>query len=309
MTAAPPDVRALLARHLPGREARSLVPAGQGLDNIAYEIDGELIVRCAREPDPEATRAEVAVLAAVAPISPLPVPEVVFSDPEAGVIAYRRLPGRPLHRHPVADPRRLAEPLGAFLGALHAVPPAPLGELVPLDRYPLADLREEAAQEYEAVAAQVPPEHRRLVEDFLAADPPADPLADPPVDPPVDPLAESPEQAAAGTAGARLCHNDLGAEHLLADPGTGTLTGVIDWTDAALTDPARDFARVYRDLGPEVYELTLAHYDGRLDDAATGRVRFLARCALIEDLAHGLGPGPRHYADAALAHLVRTFTG
>ncbi|MFG3442356.1 phosphotransferase family protein [Nonomuraea sp. NPDC047897] len=290
MTPVPPDVRALLARHLPGREARSVVPVGQGLDNVAYEVDGELIVRCAKEPDPEATAAEVAVLAAVAPISPLPVPEVVFSDPAAGVIAYRRLPGRPLNRHPVADPRRLAGPLAAFLGALHAVPPGPLGELVPLDRYPLADLREEAAQAYEAVAAHVPSGHRRLVEDFLAADPPADPLA------------ESP-------AGARLCHTDLGAEHLLADPVTGTLTGVLDWTDAALTDPAHDFARIHRDLGPEVYELTLARYDGRLDDAVTDRVRFLARCALLEDLAHGLGPGPRRYADAALAHLARTFTG
>ncbi|WP_101788841.1 phosphotransferase family protein [Nonomuraea indica] len=301
MTHASPDVRALLARHLPGREVRSVAAIGQGLDNVAYEVDGELIVRCAKEPDPAATEAEVAVLAAVAPISPLPVPEVVFSDPAAGVIAYRRLPGRPLHRHPVADPRRLAEPLGAFLTALHAVPPAPLGELVPLDRYPLADLREEAAREYESVAAHVPPEHRRLVEDFLAAGPPADPFA--------EPRGEGPEEAPAVTAGARLCHNDLGAEHLLADPGTGRLTGVVDWTDAALTDPARDFARLYRDLGPEVYELTLARYAGRLDDAVTDRVRFLARCALIEDLAHGLGPGPRPYADAALAHLVRTFTG
>ena len=44
-----------------------------------------------------------------------------------------------------------------------------------------------------------------------------------------------------------LAHADLGAEHLLA--ADGRLTGVIDWSDAAVTDPALDFARPYRDFG------------------------------------------------------------
>lgn len=282
------DVRAVLACHLPGRAPRSVVRVGQGLDNVAYEIDDELIVRCAKEPDPAATEAEAALLAAVAGISPLPVPEVVFTDPAAGVLAYRKLPGRPLDRHPVRDRARLAGPLGAFLGALHAAP-APMRELVPLDRYPLAELLEDARRDYRAVAAHVPAGQRRAVDNFLTAAPPPEPRREPDAE--------------------RLCHNDLGAEHLLADPVTGALTGVIDWTDAAVTDPARDFARIHRDLGPEVCELTLSRYDGHLDDAIRARLCFLSRCALLEDLAYGLGPGPRRYADAALAHLARTFTG
>jgi aminoglycoside phosphotransferase (APT) family kinase protein len=44
-----------------------------------------------------------------------------------------------------------------------------------------------------------------------------------------------------------LAHADLGAEHLLA--ADGLLTGVIDWSDAAVTDRALDFARLYRDFG------------------------------------------------------------
>lgn len=39
------------------------------------------------------------------------------------------------------------------------------------------------------------------------------------------------------------------------------------------------------------------------------RALFHARRALIEDLAYGLSTGPRRYAEAALAHLERTFTG
>ena len=40
---------------------------------------------------------------------------------------------------------------------------------------------------------------------------------------------------------ARLVHNDLGPQHLLVEADSGKLVGVIDWTDAALGDPALDF--------------------------------------------------------------------
>ncbi len=92
------------------------------------------------------------------------------------------------------------------------------------------------------------------------------------------------------------------------DAGAGTITGVIDWTDAAITDPARDLALVYRDLGPEVCRLALAHYEGPFDGFDRERAIFYARCKLIEDLAYGLGtPGAGRYAEAGLSHLARTF--
>jgi aminoglycoside phosphotransferase (APT) family kinase protein len=40
-----------------------------------------------------------------------------------------------------------------------------------------------------------------------------------------------------------VAHADLGAEHILELDGT--LTGIIDWSDAAITDPALDLARLY----------------------------------------------------------------
>lgn len=130
----------------------------------------------------------------------------------------------------------------------------------------------------------MPAKARRLIEDFLGRTPPAEPRA----------LA--------------FCHNDLGAEHVLVDAKAGTITGIIDWTDAALTDPARDLGLVYRDLGPEACRLALAHYECHFDEFDRERAVFYARCKLIEDLAHGLGsPGAERYAAAALSHLDRTF--
>ncbi len=94
---------------------------------------------------------------------------------------------------------------------------------------------------------------------------------------------------------------------MLVDVEANAVTGVIDWTDAAIADPVRDLALIYRDLGPEIFDLTLAHYEGYFDDADRERVVFYARCKLLEDIAYGIRTGARHYAQAGLVHLARTF--
>ena len=281
------EIRALLSRHLPGYEVRSIAKLGEGSDNVAYEVNGELIIRASKETDPasrrESTRREADLMAAVAELSTLQVPVPVFADIEAGVLAHVKLPGLPLMEHPVAEPARLAAPLGAFLNRLHQAPLEKVEELVERDTYPLLAWRQDAERDYRQIVEHMPAATRRLVEDFLGRTPPAEPR------------------------GAAFCHNDLGAEHLLVDVEANAVTGVIDWTDAAVADPVRDLALIYRDLGPEIFELTLAHYEGHFDDADRERTVFCARCKLLEDIAYGLRTGARRYAEAGLAHLARIF--
>ncbi len=282
------EIRTLLRRNLPGYKVWSVTKLGEGLDNAAHEVNGELIVRTSKESDPalraEYTCREVDLLTAVAGISTLPVPEPVFADPEAGAIAYRTLPGLPLIDHPVAEPVRLAPALGRFLGRLHQTPPEEVEHLVERDAYPLASWLRDAEEDYRESSGRLPASARRRIEGFLDRTPPAEPRA----------LA--------------FCHNDLGAEHVLVDAPASTITGVIDWTDAAIADPARDLALVYRDLGPEVCRMALAHYEGPFDGSDRERAIFYARCKLIEDLAYGLGnPGAERYAETGLSHLARTF--
>ncbi|MCA1699488.1 MAG: phosphotransferase [Actinobacteria bacterium] len=92
-----------------------------------------------------------------------------------------------------------------------------------------------------------------------------------------------------------VAHADLGVEHILERGGT--LTGIIDWSDAAITDPALDFARVYRDFGPSVLGEAIEAY-GALP-AAMARIEFFARCAALEDLAFGIKTGRHEYATNA----------
>jgi aminoglycoside phosphotransferase (APT) family kinase protein len=105
-------------------------------------------------------------------------------------------------------------------------------------------------------------------------------------------------------------HNDLGIEHVLVDHPVGwTVTGVIDWSDAAITDPAADFGRVYRDLGPAALNAAIASYrtDERGAMALRKRAAFYARCGLLEDLAYGIETGRGKYVRKSLAAMAWLF--
>jgi aminoglycoside phosphotransferase (APT) family kinase protein len=287
------DVRRVLGTHLPGRGAGSVTPLGAGLDNVTFDVDGELVVRFAREPDPERLDREARLLAAVARVSPLPVPEPVLAVPDLGCLAYAKLPGTPLLDLldlPEPPGRRrtasIAEALGGLLAALHGVPTASVTGLADVDDTPLAEWLREAAATYPDVAPHLPPEHRPPVETFLGTTPPDD-----------------------ATGAAVLTHHDLGIEHVLVDPATWTVTGVVDWSDAAVTDPAHDFGLILRDLGPEALDAALAAHGttARDDEALRDRAAFHARCGLLEDLAHGLRTGRHAYVGKSLAALARLF--
>ena len=87
------------------------------------------------------------------------------------------------------------------------------------------------------------------------------------------------------------------------------VTGVIDWSDAAIVDPAIDVGLLYRDLGPAAARAALGRYRTEVNDLATleGRAVFYARCRVFEDLAYGLQTGRHSYVDKSLAAMAWLF--
>jgi aminoglycoside phosphotransferase (APT) family kinase protein len=131
----------------------------------------------------------------------------------------------------------------------------------------------------------VPPRHHRAIEAFLAQAPPdaGYPLA--------------------------FAHNDLGIEHVLVDPGTCAITGIIDWSDAALADPAYDFGLLYRDLGPRALDAAIGSYRSTRQNLERLRQRavFYARCSVFEDLAYGIEQPDDRYRNNSSASLEWLF--
>jgi aminoglycoside phosphotransferase (APT) family kinase protein len=236
------DLEAVLARELAGFTVRTVRPLGAGVDNIAYEVNDELIVRFAAEPDherrAEIVRREAQLLDVLRELSSLPVPEPVLASPDDGFLAYDKLPGVPLASLP--GPQRVgphfAATLAEFLTRLHSAPVSQLRRLVDVELEPLEQWLGYTRSDYLKMVGSIPPAVRRPIESFLAAAVPEANFAP------------------------AFCHNDLGAEHVLVDSDSRECTGILDWTDAAITDPARDFGPLYRDCGPTVVDAALAAY-------------------------------------------------
>jgi aminoglycoside phosphotransferase (APT) family kinase protein len=100
-----------------------------------------------------------------------------------------------------------------------------------------------------------------------------------------------------------MLHNDLAAEHVLCDPETGVPTGVIDWSDMALGDPAVDFAGLFHSGGDRFAKAVLGHYDGHVDEHGLARARFLAACRGVGDVRFGLDLNRREYLAAGIRAL------
>lgn len=285
----------MISAQLPGYRIDSVRRLGEGMENLAYDVNGELVVRFSKEPDPARRAAgvqrEARLLAVVAGFAPLPVPEPRFTVPERGCLVYPTLPGVPLLKLPrpqwSAHGPSIAATLGEFLTALHTAARGQLdrlAELVAVDDQPLAGWRQDAAQCYAGAAARVPPAHRRAVEAFLAREPPV------------------------GRYERVFSHNDLGIEHVLVDPVRLVVTGIIDWGDAAIVDPAYDFGLLYRDLGPQAARIALSGYRPGHDVAAiAARAGFYARCGVLEDLAYGIATGRQAYVQKSLPTLEWLF--
>jgi len=225
-----------------------------GWDSLVLEVGGGWIVRVPRREEVRATLAtEVRLLPELAPTLPVPIPrfELVARDG----VAYRKLPGVPI------DPSRaaLGEQAGRFLAALHAFPVERARELgVPShdldwrDRY-----RTFTREVLDAAGPVLGPEAEAMVAQYL-------------------------EDDANFAFAPRLLHADLGPAHLLAVDDE--LTGVIDWGDARIGDPALDFAWL---LQQPFAEAVLAAY-GDHDPELPERALFYHRLGPWYELHYGL---------------------
>jgi aminoglycoside phosphotransferase (APT) family kinase protein len=104
-----------------------------------------------------------------------------------------------------------------------------------------------------------------------------------------------------------LIHGDLEAEHLLFAPGTEELQGVLDWSDACVSDPARDFGALWAWGGEQFLSKLLANYTCPLDRNFLRRCLFLGRCFALLDYHEAL-PCDEEQIKFSIAQLENVFT-
>ena len=267
-------LRTLLRERL-GLDAGSVVRIDHGWDSIVFVVDGDWIVRVPRRPEVrEALRREAALLPLLAPQLPVAVPQVaVFEDASEFFVAYPRLEGEPL-RHGVEN-ARLGADAGSFLAALHAFPRSAAlrasFESVSLAAW--LDGQRAFAGRCEQVMSLLTREEQQaahaLFTDYLERSHDFDPV---------------------------VLHGDLGPEHLLAK--AGRLSGVIDWGDARIGDPALDLAWLLYGTGASFATEVLRAYGG--DGDLRRRALYFRRLGPWHEVLFGLKHDRPNLVDSGL---------
>jgi aminoglycoside phosphotransferase (APT) family kinase protein len=176
---------------------------------------------------------------------------------------------------------QLAPVLGGFLSFLHSFPVS-IAAQVGVPEYPsealIDDARVEALSDFHVVR------HVGLdaSEEELRA------------------LLETPVHARVSRT---LVHCDLAAEHILLDPQTLQVTGIIDWGEISVGDPAIDIAGIFALGGLDFATAVLSHYQGEPDEGLLHRARFLAARKGIGDIVFGLEMHRQEYIDAGVRAL------
>lgn len=262
-----------------------------GNDHVVATCDDGTIIRRRRRPESAEMdlAQEAALLGRIAETLPLPVPEVRALSADGTAMVMSRVRGEPLLTS-IADVRkshaaRLGAQLGAFLTALHSITADDVHDLVPVQSCPLAEYHADAVRIADTIRAELPGRVVGPLADFLAT-----------------PLPSSVRQL-------RLCHNDLGAEHIFVTSPALEITGIIDWSDAALSDPCLDLGLIWRDLGETglVAALMWLQTDFGADEGFLERTQFYARVKALEDFEFGLRTGRRDYLANATLALSRLF--
>jgi aminoglycoside phosphotransferase (APT) family kinase protein len=267
--------RRLIAEHFPQLGAIRVTGRDHGVDHYAVEIDGVWIFRFPKRAEYEpALRRELDLLRELGPRLAVPVPRYehlgvgtpAFPSIFAG---YRTLAGTPAIAVPAdgIDFADLAARVGGVLAALHAFPlreAERLGVVRLAEDEDLAARREEHRAGLDALRDALPRDVFDRCRRHLEG----------PVPPP------HPDRPC-------LLHGDLSADHLLIDP-TGKVSGLIDWTDAFLGDPAYDLAYLWAWQGEDLVENVLGRSSLSVDPGFRDRVRAYGVCIALDEIAYGI---------------------
>lgn len=248
----------------PDLPIRKIAPNSEGWVYFVAEVNDEYIFRFPRGEEADRDlNYEIALLPHLATCLPLSIPQLEFiCKGNKGYpwqfVGYPKIPGTPLTKPflDATDPHKPARQLGAFLTQLHnySVKKAKQAQV----RYFNADQwRTFYKTFYQQVKEKIFPVLSKDLQDkitkswnaFLTKD------------------QHFQFQSV-------LIHRDLGEEHILWDQKQECITGIIDWNDVSIGDPAIDFTGILDCYGDAFTETVLTHYQRSLDPTFLDRAEF-----------------------------------
>lgn len=256
-------VRETISDQFPQFVGQPIIELGAGWDMVAYRVGNEFIFRFPRrQMGADLVKIEMNVLPELAPLLLLPIPNPEFIGrptdrypwPFAG---YKQIAGRTACSLAMSDEQRAAliPSLATFLSALHSLTPDQGRQFgAPEDLYGRLDPNKRIPQAHDRLD--------KLVRDGLVKEP--------------SPLHRLIDQTAIArpTRTAAIVHGDLYVRHLIVND-TGELSGIIDWGDIHVGDPAIDLSVAFTFVPPQ-HRIEFRQHYGEIDEPTWQLARFRA---------------------------------
>jgi len=269
---------ALVDEHFPGllpHDRQKIGVNTDGWDSLVLDIEDAYIFRFPRRPEIKAGYLkEAALLPGLARALPVSLPVFEFlclddADYRRCFVGYHKIRGVPWSAD-LAETPHLERHLAGFLSDLHRFPPDLAVRLLGLRADP-----HQWRQGYLEFYAQIQKDAFPLLE-------------------------EPARRKAAQVWGAflqdeanfsflpSLIHADLCADHILCDLECQRVSGIIDWEDATLGDPALDFVGLAYIAGWGLVERILSAYQGIVDAGFRRRIAFYLQAIPFHQILFGL---------------------
>lgn len=243
---------------VPVEDARLIT---KGWDHDVVVLAGRIIFRFPKSRGYESRfRAEVKLLRYLKPKMSVPIPDYVYLPDDLSFGGYKMLPGVEMtkevfHGFDSAQKDSIAEQCGSFLSTLHATPPEVAYEVgfgEEEGRYPWDKGYTE--QILEGVRAKVFPKLTQKEAQWIE-------------------FQFTEYLSLSFDLGTRVIHSDFTSDHIFIDQQTGTVTGVIDFADTEVSDPAFDFNGMWH-YGENFPQQVLEGYTANVDRDFLARSKF-----------------------------------
>ncbi len=253
-----------------------IVENNQGWSNRVLVIGNKLIFRFPRtDEDKTSMKMEQRILPELKKALPVDIPDFIYSSSEPDemmYVGYPMIPGIPLKsikNLSVTQRRQIAEDLGHFLTALHNFP---ADSYFPPDEVKPDFKKEYWGNFYEEIQEKVFPlissiekakvEH--LFEGFIM----------------------NPDNFLFKSS---LIHGDLNSKHILHNPVSMRISGVIDFGAMEVGDPAYDFTGIYKTYGKSFFHEVFQSYGGPIDKTFYDRIcNFYVKSSMFYSLLYAL---------------------
>jgi aminoglycoside 2''-phosphotransferase len=175
-------------------------------------------------------------------LNDIPIPDYAFVPKASDFAGYHTIPGTRLSpwrfsRLSRSKRKDAAKKLGTFLSALHSYPVTRARSLGVEEGEKSVWHRKRGKEIFAERAEELERGVRRIFEGWIERSDDIDHAFDP-----------------------VLTHDDLWYKHIYHNPSTGEISGIIDWGDILITDPAKDFYGFWA-YGESFLDDVLSHYD------------------------------------------------